>query len=138
MACYHGPCEDTLETATGGNRLEKSSTKDSTPHYGLLLCVHTFTKRRNRVGCLCTGAISCPIPGGHVYRVGYINFASMCAHIEFSHTKFYLAKLTVLCHPPYSTPNTIGPRGTPWCIATSGVHTSSAFLERYSIHTETC
>ena len=30
-----------------------SSTKDSTPHYGLLLCVHTFTKRRNRDGCLC-------------------------------------------------------------------------------------
>ena len=38
------------------------------------------------------------------------------------------------CHQPYSTPNTIGPRGTSWRVATSGVHASKAFLERYSRH----
>ena len=38
------------------------------------------------------------------------------------------------CHQPYSTPKTIGPRGTSWRVATSGVHASKAFLERYSRH----
>ena len=33
-----------------------SFTKDSAPHYGLLLCVHTITNRRNRAGCPCTDA----------------------------------------------------------------------------------
>ena len=43
-----------------GHRLKpvrKKFTKYSKPHYGLLLCVHTITKRRNRVGCMCTCAI---------------------------------------------------------------------------------
>ena len=31
------------------------------------------------------------------------------------------------CHQPHSTPNTIGPRGTSWRVATSGVH-AMAFL----------
>ena len=38
------------------------------------------------------------------------------------------------CHQPYSTPNTIGPSGTSWRVATSGVYASKAFLERYSRH----
>ena len=35
------------------------------------------------------------------------------------------------CHQPYSAPSTIGPRGTSWCVATSGVH-AMPFLERFS------
>ena len=35
-----------------------SCAKDSPPHYGLLLCVHTTTNCQNRVGFLCTGAKS--------------------------------------------------------------------------------
>jgi hypothetical protein len=31
-------------------------TKDSPPHYGLLLRVHTFANRRNRAGCPCINA----------------------------------------------------------------------------------
>ena len=40
------------------------------------------------------------------------------------------------CHQPYSTPNTIGPRGTSWRVATSGVHASRAFLDNTGKHIE--
>ena len=66
-------------------------------------------------------------------------FVRICKHLqEYTYDAERNARETIVyaypCHQPYSTPNTIGPRGTSWRVTTSGVHASKAFLERYSRH----
>jgi hypothetical protein len=68
-----------------------SSTKDSTPHYGLLLCVHTITNRCNRAGCQCTDALALTVFGTALCML-VSTTTSICLLRPTRGTSFFVAK----------------------------------------------